>query len=667
MHLVILTINVDAPGEAAVSRVCERMGYRLHTTAVNVSEIGELPVYQPHLVFINCAGLDEEAQNRLISVVRERCEGAELMLAAPPRAMPALMARYKDAIREFLQLPGDAPMDETALEIAFARVSDKISANEQIRRLSAGAGTPSPPLVEEMLETERFIVVKQVVDKLSDFIGRIARDVEDGVKYFHSTPYFVSIHSCSLKVVANDRLYQEYFGNRVGEDSWAVFEGKAAHPEHCPVGKTVETGTVRRTRALARYPGGKKVPVIVHTAPIYDNHGRMTLVLEVMAGSREIRELRKELRTTQQKYQKLFDEVPDYIAVLDRNLRVTATNRRFKEAFGDPAGADIASVFTNSPLLDAEGPLLKTLQDGGSHSLETEMITKDGRRFHTILSTAPVATATGKLIQVIVIFKDTTEKRRLEDNLSTLGLMFSVVSHNIKNILTGLDAGLYQIDRGFYKNIPGEIEEGLEVAALMKERIRRLILDVLYYAKPRQLRTSRIDAAALVADVDRQIRPKMGARDIAFETHVDEQAGTFEADREIFRSILLNLLENAMEACMDPQLEREFSVRLSASAHGDKLRFDVIDNGVGMEEAQRQQIFSKFYSTKGHKGTGLGLFIAHQVITQHGGRIEVAATAGAGSHFTVLMPRQMPPEAETDAKTDEKDSSQREAGSKTVF
>jgi len=663
MKLVILAINIDAPVEAAVSRVCEQMGHRLHTTAVDVAEIGELPVYQPHLVLINCAGLGEEAQDRLISVVRERCETAELMLLGPPAALPAVMARFKDSIREFLELPGEAPIDETALEIAFARVSDKISANEEIRRLSAAAGAHSPPLIDEMLETERFIIVKQVVDKLSDFIGQIARDVEDGVKYFHSTPYFVSIHSCSLKVVANDPLYQEYFGNRVGDNSWAVFEGKAAHPEHCPVGKTVETGTVRRTRALARYPGGSKVPVIVHTAPIYDNHGRMTLILEVMAGSREIRQLRKDLRSTQQKYQKLFDEVPDYIAVLDRNLHVTATNRRFKEAFGDPAGADIASIFTHSPLLDAEGPLLKTLQDGRSHSLETEMITRDGRRFNTILSTAPVTTATGKLIQVIVIFKDVTEKRRLEDNLSTLGLMFSVVSHNIKNILTGLDAGLYQIDRGFYKDIPGEIEEGLEVASLMKERIRRLILDVLYYAKPRQLQASRIDTAALVADVERQIRPKMGARNITFTTRVDEPAGTFEADREIFRSILLNLLENAMEACMDPQLERELSVRLTVSLHGDSLRFDVIDNGVGMEEEQRQQIFSKFYSTKGHKGTGLGLFIAHQVITQHGGRIEVAAAPGEGSHFTVIMPRRMAADAksdaETEAKTEAKDPSQR--------
>ena len=483
------------------------------------------------------------------------------------------------------------------------------------------------------------------MDKLSHFIGQVAEDVEDGIKYFHSTPYFVSIHNCDLKVVANDWLYQKYFGNRVGENSWGVYVGKAADPDKCPVGKTMQTGMVQRMKAAVRYNSGIKAPVIIHTAPIYNNNGRMTYILEVMAGSREIKQLRKEVRTTQQKYQKLFDEVPDYIAVLDRNLRINAVNRRFKEEFGDQTGNAFFDIFTKRTFSETDCPIYKTLEDGESHSIETEMMTRDGRSFTTILSSAPVTTATGKLIQIILIFKDITEKRRLEDNLSTLGLMFSVVSHNIKNVLTGLDAGIYHIDRGFYKDIPGEIEEGLEVATLMKERIRKLILDVLYYAKPRNLQVTPVDIDDLVEDVAQQMRPKMGARNIAFTFQADEKAGAFEADREIFRSILVNLLENAMEACMDPHIDRDFYVRFTAAVDNGQVRFDVTDNGAGMDDEQKQQIFSKFYSTKGHKGTGLGLFIAKQVVSQHGGEIQVASTPGQGTRFTVIMPRKAPAQA----------------------
>lgn len=638
MNLVILSLNTSPVDQAGIARLAGQAGHRFHAARVDVNEIGELPVYRPDIVILDLSGTSGQGQARLIEVIRERCEDAELLLLAEPEQIPTLISRFKRSIREFLQ----KPVDETALELALARLTDRIALNARLRQLESTAEHLGGPDVNELLETERFIIIKQLVDKLSYFIGRIARDVEDGVKYYQDTPYFVSIHNCDLKVVANDERYQQYFGNRVGDNSWAVYADKTADPARCPVGKTMQTGMVQRMNAWVHYPGGEKAPVIVHTAPIYNNHGRITFILEVMAGSREINQLRKELRSTRQKYQKLFDEVPDYIAVLDRNLYVTAANRRFKEEFGDQTGSGIFDIFTRRTFSETDFPPSQTLQDGEPHSIETEMITRDGRRFNTILSTAPVTTVTGKLIQVIVIFKDITEKRRLEDHLSTLGLMFTVVSHNIKNILTGLDAGLYHIDRGFYKDIPGEIEEGMEVATLMKERIRKLILDVLYYAKPRELQVERVEIRELVTDVARQIQPKMGARDIAFDYRIDGPAGEFEADREIFRSILLNLLENAMEACMDPHSDRAYAVRLSVSVGEDQVRFDVIDNGAGMEDTQKQQIFSKFYSTKGNKGTGLGLFIAHQVVTQHGGEIRVSSTPGQGSRFTVIMPEKAP-------------------------
>ncbi|MEZ4550353.1 MAG: HAMP domain-containing sensor histidine kinase [Desulfobacterales bacterium] len=236
--------------------------------------------------------------------------------------------------------------------------------------------------------------------------------------------------------------------------------------------------------------------------------------------------------------------------------------------------------------------------------------------------------------------------RRLEDNLSTLGLMFGEVLPQYQGI-TGLDAGLYHIDRGFYRNIPGRIEEGLEVATLMVERIRKLILDVLYYAKPRELNLSMTDVDDLIDEVGRQVRPKMGARNIDFTFSAAPDAGEFEVDREIFHSILINLLENAMEACMDPQPDHRFRITLHGAPHGDQIKFEVRDNGMGMDLDQQPPIFSKFFTTKGKKGTGLGLFIANQVVRQHGGEIQVTSTPANGSVFTIRMPKKVPESVKT--------------------
>ena len=648
MSAVVLAINTAPATTHLLSHFIRDIGHLFFAfeTQTDPARIPQLDLQQPDIVMLSLSG-DNAFDDPQLQAIKNKFEDTELLFLVPESNFKQAVNRFKSESREFIT----TPIDPLILEITLDRILEKIALRKKLRNFEytvENYSTTDDP--SRMVETERFIMVKQVIDKMSSFIAQIARDVEDGVKYFHSTPYFVSIHTCDLKIIANDSSYQKYFGNKVGKNSWEIYYGKTATPENCPVGKTVRTGTVQRTTAAVQYQSGAKVPVIAHTAPIYNNNGQMELVLEVSSGSREIKKLRKELKTTQQRYQKLFDAVPDFIAVLDPDLRIIAVNESFKNSFGDNIGSGFFDSFKHIQFSENDFPLRKTFADGESHQVETELTTKNGKRFNTILSTAPVKTIGGKVMQIIVIFKDITKIRRLEDNLSTLGLMFSVVSHNIKGILTGLDAGLYHIDRGFYQNIPGRIEEGLEVANLMAERIRKLILDVLYYARPRELNPSTTDIDDLIDEVGRQVRPKMGARNIDFQFYADTDSGEFEVDREIFHSILINLLENAMEACMDPPADRQYQITLHAKALPDQVKFEVSDNGMGMDLDQQSNIFSKFFTTKGKKGTGLGLFIANQVVQQHGGEIHVTSTPSKGSVFTILMPKKIPNAFKTQAE-----------------
>ncbi len=635
MKTAILAVSVDRHSAGVISDLVKGRGHEFFETDNFADETGGTPLpYIPDLVMLEAASKPYDKVQSLINEAARRFPGSRTAVLVKEKEIKNAMLRFKQSTDEFIPVP----VDETHLETVLNRTVKDAELKARLRQLENNGRGFSESDISHRLETERFIIVKQLVDKMSSFIGEIARDVEDGIRYFHSTPYFVSIHSRDLKIVANDAIYQRYFGNMAGANSWDIYHGKAASPEQCPVGRTMQTGMVQRTKAVVRYAGGKKAPVIVHTAPIYNNNGDIELVLEVSAGSKEIRRLRKELRTTQQKYQKLFDEVPDYIAVLDRKFRITAVNRRFQEKFGDCTGEHFFDIFSKETFSETDCPLVQTLHDGRAHHVETDLIAPDNKKFNVMLSTAPVNDIGSNIFQIIVIFKDVTQLKSLEDRLSTLGLMFSVISHNIKGVLTGLDAGLYLIDHGFYKNVPGRIEEGLEVSTMMAERIRKMVLDVLYYAKPRELQLENTNIAELSEDVCRHIRPKMGARDIEFICDVDSGAGEFEVDREIFRSILVNLLENAMEACMDPRLERAMQVRFSAGRNRDGARFEIADNGTGMDTEQKNKIFSKFYSSKGNKGTGLGLFIARKVVEQHGGKIYVDSEPGTGSRFRVIMP-----------------------------
>ena len=109
-------------------------------------------------------------------------------------------------------------------------------------------------------------------------------------------------------------------------------------------------------------------------------------------------------------------------------------------------------------------------------------------------------------------------------------------------------------------------------------------------------------------------------------------------------SALVNLLENAVDACRADS-KPEHKVRVVAAGRPDTVDIRVEDNGIGMSEEARAKLFTLFFSSKGKGGTGIGLYVARQIVMQHGGRIEVESIQGAGSVFTVVLPRLAPPAA----------------------
>ncbi len=240
---------------------------------------------------------------------------------------------------------------------------------------------------------------------------------------------------------------------------------------------------------------------------------------------------------------------------------------------------------------------------------------------------------------VLGFFMDITQFREAQGNLSTLGLMISTVSHSLKGCLTGLDAGLYMVDTGFYRDLPARIEEGLDVAKLMVDRIRKLSMDILYYAKEREPDLSTVDIRRFAKEVILTVETRIRAADIRFDTRLPDAPGTFSVDEEILRAAFVNILENAMEACIadDRPIEHVISFTVAAEETGVAFRFS--DNGPGMAPEQLRKIFQLFFSSKGKAGTGIGLFVTRKVIHQHGGAITAESTPGVGTTFQVTLPR----------------------------
>ena len=531
------------------------------------------------------------------------------------------------------------PINDDVLEIALKRAHDRIGMRTQLRVYTENLETMVQEQAARLINSERQAAVGQAMEGFSTVLRDIAGDLNTGINYFNELPCFVSIHNRNHEIIAVNSLYRERLGDHVGQATGAAYAEEAA--AESPVAETFATGDGKRCRATVAYADGTRGPVMVHTAPIRDSNGEIELVVEIGADIGEVRRLQERLQATQQRYRQLFDEAPCYITVQAPDLTIRAANRRFQEDFELTVGAFCHKIYKDHDQACPDCPVQRTFADGKSHQCEMEVTSKRGETYRVLIQTAPIRNPAGEITHVMEMSTNVTRTRRLEDQLASLGLMIGSVSHGIKGLLTGLDGGMYLLDSGFKKEDQLQIREGWDTVRFMVGRIRSMVLDILYYAKEKELKWEKVEVLEFAEEILRTVRPKVNSRNIALRHTFDTTIGRFEVDVGIVRSALTNIIENAIEACRSDRSGREPEIRFEVSQDADNIYFVVADNGTGMDEETKANVFTPFFSSKGERGTGLGLFISNRILSQHGGGISLESEPDEGSRFSIKIPKKV--------------------------
>lgn len=637
MDKKILLVDDEEGLRKVLGIVLSDAGYQVQTAESGENALDILKEFDPPIVLtdIKMPGMDGI---ELLQRIKSENPDTEVIMITGHGDMNLAIESLKHDATDFIT----KPINQDALEIALKRSYEKISMRKQLKEYTENLEKLVHEKSARLVELERQAAVNQTVEGLSSAIRDLAGDLQSGITYFNEMPCFVSIHDRNLKVVATNQLYRERLGDTIGDDCWKIYKGETANRDTCPTAETIQTGKGLRRKETISYLNGKQTPVIVNTAPIRNRDGDIELVVEISADVTEVKRLQDELRTTQQRYQELFDEVPCYITVQDQDFKLIATNRRFKEDFGEDIGSSCYNICKNRNEPCENCPVAKTFDDGQPHQSEMVITSKSDEQYNVLVWTAPLRNVAGEITQVMEMLTDITQIRQLQDHLSSLGLLIGSISHGIKGLLTGLDGGMYLLDTGFAKKNTQQIEEGWEVVRLTIGRIRNMVLDILYYAKERDLNWERVDVFSFVKDVALTFAPKIQSQQIEFVSDFDPSLGKFEVDAGVIRSALVNILENALDACLQDKSERPHQITFETRHDRDHIIFDVIDNGVGMDAETREKMFTLFFSSKGNQGTGLGLFISNQIIQQHGGIIRVNSTPGQGTHMSVRIPKKLP-------------------------
>jgi signal transduction histidine kinase len=243
--------------------------------------------------------------------------------------------------------------------------------------------------------------------------------------------------------------------------------------------------------------------------------------------------------------------------------------------------------------------------------------------------------------------EDVREIKRLEqekldaERLAAVGQTVAGLAHTIKNLLMGLEGGMYMVDSGLSKGDASRITAGWQMLQRNFEKTTSLVKDFLSFAKGRLPELRPTDPNALARDIVALYVDAARLQGVELKLELDAEVEPAPLDAQGMETCITNLLSNGIDAAaMRPDGGGQVILRTCEQA-GD-LIFEVVDNGGGMDWEVSGKVFTTFFTTKGNKGTGLGLLTTRKIVQEHGGRIDVESTPGQGATFRIRLSRERP-------------------------
>jgi len=225
------------------------------------------------------------------------------------------------------------------------------------------------------------------------------------------------------------------------------------------------------------------------------------------------------------------------------------------------------------------------------------------------------------------------------ERLAAIGQTIAALSHHIKNILQGLRSGSEILKMGLAEKNDKLIQQGWRVAEKSQGKIYDLVMDMLSYSKERVPAVEPTNINVVTKDIVELLLPRAQELNVTLEMSLGENIPEVQADPEGLHRALLNIVGNAIDAV---EGRPEPKVTVGTRADENWARIVVLDNGVGIPPAQLAEIFKPFVSTKGARGTGLGLPVSRKIMREHGGDLAVQSQVGTGSKFTMRLPIKSP-------------------------
>jgi len=416
-------------------------------------------------------------------------------------------------------------------------------------------------------------------------------------------------------------------------------------------------GTAVGLMRIAHPAGGQRIWEYCNSL---DAHEGSPVVLGMARDVTDREEAFLEVRRSEDYFRSIIEHASDVIVVVGRDGHIRYGSPSVDRVLGYPrrvlAGISSLRLIHPDDLQRGTEFLSRQIAEpAASQTIELRARHHDGswRSFEMV---ATNLIKKGQTSAVVINARDITERKLLEaqliqaNRLGGLGRLAATVAHEFNNVLMGMQPFAELMQR---EDVTTQIiSKGAWHIANSIQRGRRIVLDILRFSQPHVPETDAVDLGAWWEDFAPEAEAVLGNL-ITVVSTIPRRGLYATADREQLGQVIANLVANARDAM-------EAGGRLTVSAnelpanakfpfgvvpHSDRfVQISVRDSGHGMPPEVVDRIFEPLFTTRPSGGTGLGLAVANQVITQHGGFIFVESSPGRGSTFHIFLPKAAVPE-----------------------
>lgn len=491
--------------------------------------------------------------------------------------------------------------------------------------------------------------ITHIIEMATDVTAR-EKALEQYQTILDNVPCYITVIDRDYRIVTANKYFHETFGEKAGLYCFQSYKQRENTCVECPVRKVFKDGRTHHSLQEGYDKRGKKVVYVVTASP-YEKEAKTTkYAIEMALDVTKTLSLQTKLGKALQLQQVIVRNAIDGIIAGDKDGLITIYNPAARKILKYPVRKLVGKkkaeeIYPRS--------FLQAVNNGFDQAVLQESTIKNyqGEEVPLVFSGTTLK-KDGEPIGTVLFFQDLSTVKQLQkeileaERLTAVGQTVAGLSHGLKNIVMGLEGGLYVSNSGIRRNDTSMVQAGLEMLQGNIKKITSFVRGILNFAKGSVPKVELVDPCSIAEDIVYLYDDAAKRNGINLVPKFQHNLSPAPMDAQGVHTCIANLVSNAMDACLLSE-RKDPTVTLSVFQKNNTLCYEIRDNGCGMDYEVKRKVFTSFFTTKEPgTGTGVGLLTSRKIVHDHGGKIEFDSTLGKGSVFRIELPRHRLPAPE---------------------